>query len=269
MTVKLPRSTSETLPPLEKVTIKLGSITDTAYSKDSIIDVEGFSKRSLKKSKSSLIHSQDRSKEGTPISMDASESLTGTDLPPMHATQVVPDTAYSKYLSEGHVIPPETGVVASVGIVANDDAFRMVIPFSCTDPQKGFAGHSITVPSNVKTANIRLLLQMNPFKIEEEEDVSKKLVTKYSCTGFHTYYIKVPSHPSEPGKMIPQQCFEALKFKKPLSSITGEIQDCSITVQDGLNAIEMVIAAGLYPPDGNATAFEELFQTVVLMIQKL
>jgi hypothetical protein len=103
----------------------------------------------------------------------------------------------------------ETWLVSSVGIMGNDDLLRQVIPFTMEDIEEGYVGHSLYVPANLKSVNIRLALV--------------PALQNVQVTGYHNTLVGPIQTP--------------LAFK----SNGSQSQDCQAILQDSINAFEMIV----------------------------
>ena len=172
---------------------------------------------------------------------------------------------YAQQLKVTH----EKALIASIGIVSNNEFVRTVIPFSSDDPTQGFCGYALTVGQNVKSLNIRLVLNQEPLKWEA--DVGRR----YMCCALQGYTSFVGAH--VPGQIVPVSRAEALIFKatptfSPLNnSPSGIVQDCSAKLHDGLNTFDIVVVCGKKVDESGIirAVDEEWFQSVVVTVNRL
>ncbi|KAJ8323776.1 hypothetical protein O5D80_007662 [Batrachochytrium dendrobatidis] len=182
----------------------------------------------------------------------------------MPGQALVPDNAFSAYTTQQRLSAPQSAIVTSIGIVSNDDRFRMVIPFSPDDPPHGFVGSCITVNHGVKSMNIRIVLGSNPFAGMVAAN-GTPVATRFTCTGHSTSMAMVPT--GVPGSAHPQMRLEPLQLRIPGGKADGGIQDMSAPIHLGLNSFELIVVATAYTSD-SMQPLEETHQIVLLAIYR-
>ncbi|KAI8930329.1 hypothetical protein BC831DRAFT_546952 [Entophlyctis helioformis] len=152
-----------------------------------------------------------------------------------------PAPAYAAYATKATAavgapgaMAPQRGLVSSIGIVANDNNYRMVIPFSPEDPSRGLVGQCLSVGADVKSLNIRVVLTANAF-----DHVGA--IGGASALWAQTF--------------MPRIVMEPLKF-----------QDAFAAIHDGVNAFEIIVSAT--PVGGGSDGLDEVHQTVLLAIHR-
>ncbi|KAH6593435.1 hypothetical protein BASA50_007386 [Batrachochytrium salamandrivorans] len=176
---------------------------------------------------------------------------------------IVPDNAFTTYTTQQHMSAPQRAIVTSIGIVSNEDKFRMVTPFLPDDLSHGFVGSCISVCSGVVSINIRVVLGSNPFSTMLSP-TGDPVTTRYTCTGHCTSTVMLPS--SVTGSSHPQLRLEPLSFRVA-GGKTGSIQDVSATVYSGLNSFELIVVATAYATD-TLQPLDEVHQAVLLAIYR-
>ncbi|KAH6564254.1 hypothetical protein BASA60_010428 [Batrachochytrium salamandrivorans] len=155
---------------------------------------------------------------------------------------IVPDNAFTTYTTQQHMSAPQRAIVTSIGIVSNEDKFRMVTHRFCQT-----ISHTGSNPFST---------MLSP--------TGDPVTTRYTCTGHCTSTVMLPS--SVTGSSHPQLRLEPLSFRVA-GGKTGSIQDVSATVYSGLNSFELIVVATAYATD-TLQPLDEVHQAVLLAIYR-
>ncbi|KAI8910578.1 hypothetical protein DFJ77DRAFT_470261 [Powellomyces hirtus] len=193
---------------------------------DTFIDIEDVSADEDESVDADII--EDAVGQNTNTSASA-QSITGS-APPAGLMQPPLGPASAPALSDLPPLlppkpPPSPSFVNSLGLVSNDDHIRLILPVPTST-----TNHSLTIPTRVKSLNLRLLLVPMPLQ--------------YSISGVQTV---------RPGD--PTMRRKELSFK----TAGKTVWDCLVAVEDGVNVFEFLIVGSMPGQPGIGIVEQRVF----------
>ncbi|KAJ3156176.1 Protein polybromo-1 [Geranomyces michiganensis] len=141
-------------------------------------------------------------------------------------------------------VPSPISIINSLGLVSNDDHIRLILPVATAG-----TNHSLTVPTRVKSLNVRLLLASSPSGASGTPTPNNSTATttqqalslpplKYAISGAQTTRPGDPAH----------QRHRELVFK----TAGNTVWDCLVGLEDGVNVFEFLVLGTTIPAAGAA-----------------
>ncbi|KAJ3166266.1 hypothetical protein HDU88_003490 [Geranomyces variabilis] len=132
-------------------------------------------------------------------------------------------------------VPSPVSIINSLGLVSNDDHIRLILPVATAG-----TNHSLTVPSRVKSLNVRLLLVSSPpLAVTTTPNNTPGGITptpqplKYAISGAQT------TRPGDPALARHRE----LVFK----TAGNTVWDCLVGLEDGVNVFEFLVLGTTMP----------------------